>query len=864
MRRITACIRRHRLDDDLRAEIADHLARRERDLVDQGMDPREAASEARRLFGNAAIVREDARELWTFRWLESLLQDVRFATRLLARTPLFTAVAVLSLGTGICSSVAVFTVADAVLFRSLEVKAPEQLRAFRGTVRLGGASKGLSGVDAPTLASLQKAVDFADLVGFRTASGVSLVSAGASPHPVRMEVVTGNYFAAVGPRVFSGRAIGEADDRGSPAAVVISERLWRRQFGRDPSVLGRLITLNGEQAVVVGIVERFGGLVADRRADVFAPLSAGARIDPTTASNPAVLVARLSPRTSVEAAEARLAALLMGAGSSLFRAGELQVELLDASRGISDVRSSAERPLHLGLALVGVLLLIACANTAGLLLARFVSRQTEFGVRAAIGAGRARLARQLVIEAMVLAVVAAAVGLAAGWAAAPLLIRAMPEGSSVSGFELRFDWRLVAFTATVAIACAGGAAGASLLRLRHGHPVLAGGGTRSVTGGQQRLSHALIAAQVACSLLLVVGAVAMWRTLDNLRSVPPGFDLERTFVVTVNATGLLRGGDAAAYHAQLRHRISGAHGVAGATMAQLGLLTEAATTGTVTVAGFTSSSDEDRWTRMFFVGPDYFETVGMPIVRGRGITAQDDKARVAVVNEQFARFYFGGTDSAVGRIVNTDVHIIGVVADARYSTLRGPAPRAMFVPYAPVQRSQMAHIVRAEGDPAAAMRAVREAVAAHDARLRPGFSTARHLLSASMARERFFAAIAGVLSAFALLLACAGLYAAVAYGVSQRTSELAVRIALGAAPRDILGLMLKGPLQTTLAGIALGAPGSYLMLRSASSLLFGVRPFEPAALLACGGALLAAALAAAFWPARRATLIDPAAAFRNL
>ena len=868
VRRARAALSRSRLDRELREEIAQHVELRRQQLIADGMDPHAAVEEATRSFGNPTRVAERTRDLRSFASVDALLQDARFGARLLGRTPLFTAVAVLSLATGLGSAVAVFNVADAVLFRSLDVDKPGELRAFRGTVHMGGAVKIFDGADAGSLARIQEGADFAAFAGFRAAADVTLQVAGHGTRDVNVELVSPEYFDVVGVTFAAGRALAGFDRDVRPAPVVISERLWEAAFSGDAAILGRALTLNGQPAIVVGVLRGFRGLVAERPADVLASLSAGEAIDPATTTTAIRLIARLNSRVDPRVAEEKLAAIYKGAGPSMLRAGELRVELYPAGRGVSDVRGPLERPLWLGLALVGVLLLVACANTAGLLLSRFVSRQTEFGVRAAIGAGRLRLARQLLVEAGLLTILAAGIGLYAGWVAAPLLVRMMPENAGAGAFDLRFDWRLVAFTAAIALVCAGAAAAASLFRLWRAHPnALVGGETRAVTRSSQRLARSLVGAQVACCLLLAVGAVTMSLTLTNLRGVDPGFDPRGTFVVSVNASGLLLAPTAAgAYHGQLHERISAAPGVVKATMAQLGPLTSSATTGTVQIAGFSPASDADRWTRMFFVGPNYFETLGMPIIRGRALSGEDgaSKARVAVVNERFATFYFGNADNAVDRIVNRDVRIVGVVADARYHALREAAPRAMFVPYAPVQRSTMTHIVRFSGDPAGAMRAVRSAIAAHDGRLRPKFSTADELLGANVARERFFAIIASVLSLLALTLACTGLFAAVAYGVTQRRPELAVRIALGATPRRIASMILTDPLRTTIAGIAAGVPVSYFVMRSADSLLFEVNAFDPFTILFCAALLLAAAGVAALWPAWRATRVDPVTAFRSL
>ena len=620
-RRARALRGRTRLDRELSEEIAQHVEMRRQQLVADGMDPRDAAFEARRAFGNIAAIREETRDMRSFPSLDALMQDVRFGARLLARTPVFTAVAVLSLATGIGSAVAVFNVADAVLLRPLPVRAPEQLRGFRIDIRMGAAVKTVSGVAESSLEGIQRGSDFADFVGFRIADDVALeAGGGAAARQARVEFVSANYFDVLGVSASAGRLLTARDRQGPPTPVVVSERLWRSTFAADPAVPGRTITLNGQPAVVTGVVRRFSGLVADRPADIFAPLEASHLIDPTVSNFVVTLVGRLHPGVATPVAEQKLAALYPVAIPSMSKGVELRATLPDASRGVSSARAALERPLWLGLALVGVLVLIACANTGGLLLSRFIARQGEFGVRVAIGAGRWRLARQLSVEALLVAMMAASVGLLIGWASAPLLMRVMPETGSQVAFELRFDARLVAFTVLLTAACAVGAAAASVFRLWTSDPsVLLTSETRYTVKGSRRVAKVLIAAQVACSLLLIVGAVSMAQTLTNLRRVPLGFEPERTFVVNVNATGLANPAAMAAYHARLHERIASAPGVGRATMAQVGILTVSSTIGTVDVPGFSPASDEDRISRMFFVGPGYFETLGMPLVAGRSL-----------------------------------------------------------------------------------------------------------------------------------------------------------------------------------------------------------------------------------------------------
>ncbi len=860
--KLHAWLTRGRRDDELREEIEAHIALRRESLIAAGMAPREAEWEARRMFGNPTALREESRDMWRFVRLESLLQDIRFGVRLLVQTPLFSIVAVLSLAVGIASAVAVFTVADAVLFRPLPVRDPGALRAFRIDIKLGAATKTVGGVPEDAFAHIQKNADFADYIGFRVADHVVMDSGGtALSRMTRVEFVSPGYFEVLGVVPLRGRLL-EATDHAATTAVVISERLWRTAYGGDTAAIGRTVRLNGHSGTVIGVVRSFTGLVADRPADLFVPLRATAAVDTRVAQENVRLVGRLRAGITSPVAEQKHAALFRVSMPSIGKGMELRPTLEDASRGLSDARSSLERPLRIGLLLVGALLLVACANTGALLLSRFVTRRGEFGVRAAIGAGRWRLARQLAVEALLIALCAAVVGLVAGWLAAPALMRVMPETGSLIAFDLRFDRRLIAFTLVLAVMCAAAAGAASLFRLWKSDVfALLSAESRTAAVGSRRVTKVLIAAQIACSLLLAVGAVGMARTLHNLRDVPIGFDPQRTFLVEVNAAGLVDREAAATFHAALHERIAATPGVSRATMAQVGILTTAATTGTVDVAGFTPATDEDRMCRMFFIGPNYFETLGMPILAGREFSASE--RRVAVVNERFATFFFGSPEKAIGRFVNTDIQIVGVAADGPYNTLRPDPVRAMFVSYSPMQRPQMVHIVRTASDPTPVMAAVRDAVVAHDRRLRPTLTSGENVVAVAVVRETFLATIASVLAGLAILLACAGVYAVVAYAVSRRQAELAVRLALGASARDVVLLVLRDPLVTTLAGVAAGIPAAYLLMRSISSLLFDVAVFDPVTVLACAAGLVVCGLLAAAWPARRATRVDPVAALRN-
>lgn len=861
LRRLFTIPRRARIDADVAEEMRHHVELRRRQLIDDGIDPRAAEREAKRLFGNEARIREQARDVWGIRWLDTLAQDARYGARLLWRSPEFTALSVLSLTIGIGSAAAVFSVADAALFRPLPVRAPQELRQLRVTLSIGPASKVMGGVDLPVLMEMQRAADFATVIGFRVVDDVGIAAGSAmASRTVRAELVSANYFDTLGVPAVAGRTLGEIDQTGSPA-VVISERLWRDAFDAGSDVNGRAITLNGTSGVIVGVARNFRGMAADRPADVFVPLGAATILDPPGVTLPIRVAMRLDRNVPLAVAEQKTAALYAGAAPSMARGKDLKVELLPAGRGVSDARAALQQPLQVGLVFAAVLLLAACANTGGLLVARFAARQGEFAVRLAIGAGRSRIVRQLIVESMLLAALAAAAGLVVALFVGPLLLRSIPIGAVAPDFELRLDYRLLAFTGAAAASAALVAAAASLWRLLGSKPEgMLTVEARTVVPGRRRLNRSLIAAQVACSLLLLVGAGSMARSLSNLRAVNPGFTTSGTFMISADAAGLVSTDERAAYFGRLQERLAASPYVQRVSLLQFPLMSAAATTGNVQVPGYAPSSDDDRWVRMFFVGPQFFETLGTRILAGRDIRPHDtpQSERVAVVNHEFARHYFGRPDLAIGRVVNGDVRIVGVAADAQYSTLRDAPVRALFLPYGQAPpRASMTFLVTASGDIRGAMTSAMETARRHDPQLKLRATTLEDQVTSTLSRERFVAALASGLSGLALFLSCAGLYGAVAYAVSERRHELAVRLALGASRGDVIRMMISDPLKVAAVGIAAGIPAVYAVMRGLSALLYGISPFDGWTLAACAAALLVIAAAAAFWPARRASTIAP-------
>lgn len=867
-RRVLARFRRDRLEEELAEEIQLHLAMRTQALIDAGTPPGDAEAAARRQFGNVLLIREGTRTMWSFSALETMGQDVRYALRLLRRAPWFTAVAVASLAAGLGSAATIFTVADAVLWRTLPVHAPGELHEFSATIAYGAGAKHVNGVDANTLHHLRANFDAGRIVGFQLLDDVAVAERVESTgRRVRAEGVTDDYFGVLGVRAAAGRLLAAHDTSTAPIPIVLSERLWSDAFQRDPALINRALTLNGVPAIVIGVTAAFRGVVADGPADVFLPLASAALLDPRVSSQSIRVVARLTPDVSAAVAEQKVASILRSAGPSMMRQGELRVRLTATPAGIADARAPLTRPLTIGFLLAGILLLVSCANTGGLLVARFAARQGEFGLRAALGASRMRLTRQLAIEALLLSGIAAGAALILARLGGPLLLELFPVASRLSGFELRFDLRLIAFTAAAAGCAAFIAGGVSLIRALRAEPAgVLKTSTRSIVIGPRRLTHSLIALQVASSLLLVVAATSMTRTLFNLRSINPGFDPHGAYAVRVDASGVSRDvSTMSQYFRALHERLLSLPAIGGVTLAQFGFMSAGATTGTVEVPGFAAAADADRWVRVFWVGPGFFDTLRVPLRAGRAIDQRDaaGRERVAVVNEQFARFYFGSLEAALGKTINGNVRIVGIAADAHYDTLRDVPARAVFTPFTQSPpRSAMTFIVRPAGNSETAIANVLAAIRGHEPRLSVQVTSLADAVRATLMRERFLAIVALVLSCVGVFLSCAGLYAAVAYATAERGAELAVRIALGATRTDIVSLVLREPVRVALAGICIGLPGAYGILRAASSLLYGIDPLDiPSVAMACV-VLIAAVAAAAVGPAVRAGRIDPLAALR--
>jgi len=905
LRHFSSWLRRSRLDDELRDEMAQHVEWKTETLIAEGISEPEARRRAAIEMGNVTRLREESRETWGFPRLESVWQDAAYGLRQMRRTPLFTAVAVVSLAVGIGASAAVFSLADAMVMRRLPVRDPQQLILFKwssGPVfpfsSLNGngqqTEQGLSSTSFARVALDEMRVATSgrmDLLGFADLYDVNVTADGraemASAH-----VVSGNYFDVLGLSPAAGRLLNGSDDRNdAPPAAVISESFWRRRFG-GAEVIGRPLGVNGLTFTIAGVApEGFGGIgqVGDST-DVFLPLSARGLVvrgedkddDPT---NWWVLpVGRLRPGVSAAELQPTLDAVLkrtVAASKPALTAKDLPaVHLLDGSRGQSDTRDAMVAPLKTMALVVGIVLLVACANVANLLLARAQSRARELSVRTAMGAGRMRVVRQLFTEGAVLAVMGAALGLvAAHWISGALMpALTTSPAAAVPGL----DWRLVAFVTVLSVTCAIGFALAPAMRSTN--TTLAAGlrdGSARTTGRRGRLAGSLVVVQLALSMVLVVTAALLARSLWNLDLVELGCEPEHLLTFKVDPT--LNGYSPERVRALavgITEGLRALPGVTGSTFTSHRLLSNQSSIGVGSIDSETppdvNAPEAASFRRSHLVwrqvtGPDFFSTMRIPIVRGRALDARDSQssAKAIVVNGVLARRFFKSED-VVGRRLRLGMsptsplyEIVGVSGDARYTSVRGDMPPTAYLPATQQPLNFINFAMRTAGAPESLAGAARDVVRRVDDQVPvAGMRTLAEQAAESLQQERLFARLSLLLGGVTLALSAVGLYGLLAYGVAVRVPEIGLRMALGAGRRSVAWLVLRQSLTLAAIGLLAGTGVAMAATTLIGSMLYRLPPRDPLTILIAALIMLGTSALAAYLPARRASRVDPIVALR--
>jgi predicted permease len=874
---------RQKRDSELDEELQSHLQMAAQDRADRGETPEQARRAARRELGNVGLIKEVTREMWGWASFERFLQDLRYGMRMLAKSPGFAAVAILTLALGIGANTALFSVVNGVLLRPLPYPHPEQLVALSESK----PNFETGSISFPNFRDWQK--DNRTFSGMAMSRGYNfnLIGLGEAEQ-LRARFITSDFFTVLGVNPLIGRTFAPHEDEiGAAPIAMVSEGVWRRKFNSSPDVLGKSLNLDGVGYAVVGVIPASFDLSLGsfRDIDIFVPV--GQWTNPLLPKRGAGLgfhgIGRLKPGVTIEQARADMAQV----------SSSLTAAYPDTNTGVGANLRPLKRTivgevstlLLVLLAAVGFVLLIACVNVANLMLARAAARTREFAIRAAMGAGQARLVRQLITESLLLAVIGGALGsLLAGWgtrAALRLLAEGLPRAS-----EVRLDARALLFTAIISVSCGifFGLAPALKTGGRNLHDTLKEGG-RSGSGLRNRAQRIFIVVEMAMALVLLISAGLMVRSLTALWHVNPGFDSRNVLTFGVALPPSMRNASPAGIRATLRdvdQQLKAVPGVAALSLSW----------GAVPL----SSDDEDlfwiegkpkpqtdndmSWSLSYVVEEDYLKMMDIPLERGRFFTAQDNEnsSRVVAVDDVFARKYLPDQDPIGQHIFLQNkggrAEIVGVVGHVKQWGLISDDTESLraelYFPYmqlpdAAMQLAGGGTGVMARYDPSAAKigDSLRSAVKGIGGDyVMSKTQTMEEIISASLASQRFSMSVLGVFALLALLLASVGIYGVVSYLVGQRTQEIGIRIALGAKQGDVLRMVLRDGMKMTLAGVIIGCAAALGLTRLMASLLFGISATDPLTFSAVALLLAIVALAACYIPARRAMRVDPMVALR--
>ena len=870
--------RRRNRERDLDDEIAAHLRMAVAERIARGEAPDDAARSAARELGNVGLIKEVTREQWGWTSIEQLLQDARYGVRLLRRSPGFTAVAVAALALGIGANTAIFSVVNGVLLRPLPFPDSERIVAIQPLITKPVRTTATGSY--PDFFDWRMQSKSFTAMASRRGNGVTLTGAPPAAH-LSGQVVSSDFFSVLRAAPVLGRGFVPGDDQPGVRVVVLSHALWQSRFGSDPGIVGRVIGLDGKGYTVIGVMPAgFQYPIDEERVDFWTSIAMDTEGDrPWTANrglNTLDIVARLKPNVSLEAARAEM----NGIARNLARQypddnrdrDEIRV-LPELDRLIGDVRT----PLLVLLGAVGCVLLIACANVANLLLARATARNRELALRSALGAGRARVVRQLLTESLILALLGGGAGLLLALAGMRVLLRVSPN--RIPRLEsIGLDARVLVFTFGVALLTGilfGIAPALRLSRTDLSESLKEGGRGAEGGSGHNRFRSFLVIAETAIAVVLLAGAGLLLTSFQKLQSVHPGFASRDvlTFHTSLPETKYTEVKQRQFYDALLAS-VRSRPGVRSAAAVFPIPLGDSRIGISFTIEGRPVAKADEPAAEYRQVSPAYFATMGIPLLSGRDFTPQDDaKApRVAVVNEIFAKRYFSG-ESPIGKRFRPGLardgepetrEIVGVVGDVKARGLGLDSGPEFYVPYAQLSISDMTIAVRVDGDQRALSGDVRAMVGALDSDV-PVFHirTLQDYVFVSLAQPRFNALLLSLFAGIALLLTGVGLYGVLAYAVAVRTREIVIRMALGARRADILGMIVRRGLSLAMTGVAVGLAGALLVTRLLRSLLFQVAPSDPATYVGAAILLAAVALLASGVPAYRATRLNPTEALRG-
>jgi predicted permease len=834
----------------------------ELDALRRGQDVREARLRA----GGVAQAAEAVRDQRTIRWLGDFLRDSRHGIRMLARAPVFTAAAIVSLALGIGANTAIFSLMDAVILRMMPVHEPERLVQF-GRV-----------LSYPLFRQFgQELHCFTDMFA-QSSLGRRDVIFDEEPEAVSVEFVSGNYYSVLGVSAFAGRTLDPEVDRNPTPVAVISHAYWTRRFASDPAAIGRSFRWSGRVFTIIGVTPpEFHGVVPGTLPETTVPLSMAGEIldDPGRITSDSVrwlsVMGRLRAGYTIERAKAEVATIysrVIQAEAEHSKGNEFQRQQILAQRmpleasgnGFDNLRNRFGEPLRLLMGIVALILLIACANLANLLLGRATTRRREIAVRLALGAGRGRVLRQMLAEGMLLATAACVLGVLLAWWSANALVVMMSNGGERIALNPRPDLRILAFAASVsAAACLLFSLAPALQATRQGiQPALA----EARLGARWRWGRGLIAAQVAISVLLVIGAGLFGRTLLRLYSLETGFHREDVVLISVKTDRA--GLQGHALRGRILESLRSMPAVASASFEMSPLSYKGWEIG-ARVEGYTYGPNEDIHVHVNYIAEDYFRTLRTPVILGREFNDRDTATspKAVVVNEAFARRYFQG-QSPLGKWVkfkgDDQLEIVGMAKDIRSRNLREDIPATVYVAAAQASRPPTGvYIVRGAGIAGI----VDSALTRVDGKLRAtDVRTLDENLSRSILQERMLGTLSGLFGALSLILVSVGVYGVMAFQVARRQKEIGVRMALGARPVQVTGMILAETAVPVVAGVGMGVAGALGITRLAEKMLYGVAATDPVTFAGASGILILLALLAAYVPSRRAARLSPVETLR--
>ncbi len=826
-----------------------------------------------------------------------LLQDLKFALRTFAKAPLFVGVALLSLVFGIGANTAIFSLTDQVLVRMLPVKNPEQLVMFSAIGRHYGSNMGMNRISYPMYQDFRDHNSvFSGMFCFRE-TDLSVNYSGRTER-ISGEFVSGNYFPVMGVTASIGRLFTAADDRfqGAHPIAVLSYGYWQSRFAGNPGVIGQKLIINGYPFTVVGVSQPgFSGTDPGYAPQVRVPMMMAGKLTTFLELNErrsrwVTAFGRLKPGVSIQQAKASIQPffhqiLRMEVQQKAFAKAspymkkeflQMSMDILPASKGRSQLRRQFSKPLLVLMATVALVLLIACANVANLLLARATSRQKEIAVRLALGSGRSRIVSQLLVESLLLSLTAGIAGLVLAVWADKALINFLPPSTVPLSISAVPDWRILAFNIGVSVLT--GVIFGLVPALQSTRPDVAGtlkDQAGAVSGGASTVTRKLlVVSQIALSLLLLIGAGLFIRSLQNLKDLDPGFRTSNLLAFKVDPT--LNGYKperTKRFYEQLKETVEALPGVESGALAVMPVLEGDEWDQWVTIDSYSPKTGELPDPHMNFVSPDYFKTMEIPLLAGRDFRRTDilTSPKVCIVNEAFAKKYLG-TINAVGHKIGmgidpgtkTDITIVGVARNTKYESMRDEIPTEVFRPYQQLEfATGITGYVRTEQNPEQIFTAIRKRVHDLDSNL-PVFDmdTLEREMQDSLVTERLVALLSSGFGLLATLLASIGLYGVMAYTVARRTREIGIRIAIGAARKDVLWLVMREVLVLLGIGIAIALPAAWILTQSVRSQLYGIQPADPVSITTATLAIAAVAVLAGYLPAHRATRVDPMRALR--